>query len=73
LTGRTGRATFMGMSELTVKVVLDEAGSQDLVMCMASVPGFDGDGRPRTWTFPDVLREALRQMAERNRPARGRK
>jgi hypothetical protein len=40
---------------------------------MASVPGFDDAGRPRSWTFPDVLREALRQMAERNRPGRVRK
>ena len=61
------------MSELTVKVVLDEEGSKDLVTCMAAVPGFDDNGRPRMWTFPDVLREALRRMAEQCRPARSRK
>ena len=60
-------------SELVVKVSLDDEGQKDLVTCMASVPGFDDSGHAIAWTFPGVLREALRQMAERNRPGRVRK
>ena len=55
---------------MVLKVTLDDDGQKDLITCMAALPGHDDDGRPRSITMPDVLREALRQMAERNRPGR---
>ena len=56
-----------GMNRLEVRVRLDEEGMGDLAVCMAAVPGFAADGRPRSWTMPEVLREALRRMAAHER------
>ena len=50
------------MADMTVRVVLDDEGQKDLGTCMAAVAGIV-DGKPRAWTMPDVLREALRRMA----------
>ena len=50
---------------LRVSIALDEGGRGDLAKCMASMPSVGEDGQVRAITMPMVLREALRQMAER--------
>jgi hypothetical protein len=52
------------MSEMTVKVTLNETDVDALALCMAKMKSTDEDGRLRSITMPDTIREAIRQMAK---------
>jgi hypothetical protein len=49
---------------MTVKVTLSETDVDALAQCMARMKSTDDDGKLRSITIPDAIREAIRKMAK---------
>ena len=64
LTATRVGCTTRPMSEMTVKVTLSETDVDALAQCMARMKSTDDDGKLRSITIPDAIREAIRKMAK---------
>jgi hypothetical protein len=52
------------MSDMIVKVALEPDDQEALMRCMAKMDPKDAEGRLRSITIPDAIREAIRRMAK---------